>query len=139
MSSPQSALFDWPKPYGGYPNFTPFRDHSHEIEWQKTQHTLGRPVDVNALFAVLDRIEADCEEKIAEKSKLLEQKQADNRCMVDAIEEAVDDLNKKVRARLSEEIIGRLNKIDRHDVASLSKEIIAAVDSIQDDLRRAKA
>lgn len=136
--SEQSVLFAWPKAFGGSPNFTPFQDHEREVEWQRTQHALGRPVDVNALFGIIETIDAGYAEELDEKRGELDEVQRHARDMVDAIEQAVDDLNRKVRTRLSEEIIGRLNRIDRHDVAALVKEIIGTIETIQGDLRRAK-
>jgi len=123
MSEP-SALFEWPKPHGGR---------------QRTQHALGRPVDVNALFGVIDRIDEECEETISEADKKMEQILSSSRNMVDTIDQAIDDLDKRVRTRMSQEIIGRLNKIDRHDVATIIKEVIAEIDEIQTNMRRARA
>jgi len=136
MSEP-SALFEWPKPHGGPPNFTVFQDHSREVEWQRTQHALGRPVDVNALFSVIDRIDEVYDERLDEKDKMIDKREAARRTMVDAIDKAIEDLNRKVRARMSQDIIGKLNKIDRHDVAAVVKEVLAEIDTIQNDMRRA--
>lgn len=116
-----------------------FQDHSREVEWQRTQHALGRPVDVNALFDVVDHIGKEAAEEIREKSASLDEAQRESRGMVDAIDQAIEDLNKEVRTRMSEEIIGRLNKIDRHDVSTIIKEVIVAISVIQDNMRRARA
>lgn len=133
------VLFAWPKPYGGPSIFTVLQDYTKEVEWQRTQHALGRPVDVNALFDVIDHIGKEVAEEIREKSASLDEAQRESRCMVDAIDQAIEDLNKEVRTRMSEEIIGRLNKIDRHDVSTIIKEVIVAISVIQDNMRRARA
>jgi len=133
------VLFAWPKPYGGPSIFTVLQDYTKEVEWQRTQHALGRPVDVNALFDVIDHIGKEVAEEIREKSASLDEAQRESRGMVDAIDQAIEDLNKEVRTRMSEEIIGRLNKIDRHDVSTIIKEVIVAISVIQDNMRRARA
>lgn len=124
--------------YGKLPEFTPLADAEREIEWQKTNQALGRPVDANALFAVIDRINEQYDEKFDLKDKAIDKVQKRNRDLIDAIDQAVSDLDKKVRTRMSEKILGKLNRIDRHDVASLVKELLSTIDEIQTNLRRAK-
>lgn len=128
-----------PKPYGGPPRFTVFQDYAKEVEWQRTQHALGRPVDANALFDVIDRIGKEVNDEVREKDASLDVARKEIRAMVDAIDQAIEDLDTAVRTRMSEGIISRLNKINRHDVSTIIKEVIAAIREIQGDMRRARA
>lgn len=105
-----------------------------EIEYQRTNLALGRPVDVEMLFRLLDEEvaaqKADLEEKIADLEE-------DRDEMIEAIDKAIEEMN-DVRTVFAQEILGRLNLIDRKVVAWLVKDQLKALDLIQTNLKKSK-
>jgi len=133
-------LFDYggPQPYGAGPVCTPFPDWRHELEWQKTQHALGRPVDIAALFGLCDRY-TEIEDSLKEASdQAIEEAERTYTDMRDAIHEADAEINNKIRTKLAEEILGKLNRIDRHAVAKIVKQVLHDLDDIQKELQRSR-
>lgn len=132
-------LFDYggPQPYGASPVCTPFADLGHELEWQKTQHALGRPVDIAALFAMIERADEELEEGLKDAKADADESGRGQQVMADAIDVANEAVN-AVRTVFAEEIIGKLNRIDRHIVARVLKEQMKRLDEIQKELVKSK-
>lgn len=134
--TPPPKLFD-PTPYGAGAVYSPLRDRSVDLDWWRTQHALGRPVDLNALFDLAERGDEETEESLAEAKRDADESGLGQQVMADAIDVANEAVN-AVRTVFAEEIIGRLNRIDRHVVARVLKEQMKRLDEIQKALVKSK-
>lgn len=108
-----------------------------EIDYQRTSLALGRPVDVEMLLNMLDgEVDAQAERE-ADLRQEVESLEGDRRVMMDAIDMANDAVN-EVRTAFATEIIGKLNRIDRHVVSKVLKEQIDRLDKTQTALLKSK-
>lgn len=108
-----------------------------EIEFQRTNVALGKPVDHEKLFALVEEHEMDCIEAIR-VSKLDYQEAASNgRCMSDAIIDSVKDLD-GVMNDFTLNILDRLTKIDRHEVVKVLKEGMTKIRAASERIEKSR-
>lgn len=134
--TPPAKLFD-PTPYGAGTVYSPLHDRGIDLDWWRTQHALGRPVDINALFALAEAWDEELEEELKEAKADADESGRGQQVMADAIDVANEAVN-AVRTVFAEEILGKLNRIDRHVVARVLKEQMKRLDEIQKELIKSK-
>lgn len=108
-----------------------------EIEFQRTNVALGRPVDHEKLFEIVEEAERDAREAIGTAMRNGEMDQLEAKCMRDAINIVVAKMDELLND-FTLRIIDRLKLIDRNVVATVLKENMDKIREMSKTLEKSR-
>lgn len=109
-----------------------------EIEYQRTNHALGKPVNLEAMFDLVVEHEAYCKGMVRDAEAQSARLAVENIALSSAIIDAGKVLDKTM-SEFTLKILDRLNKIDRHEVVKVLKEGMAELRTMQKHLEQSRS